>query len=96
MERKKPVRITATEFRQNIGTYMKNVATTDYEVTRNGRVVGLWTHPNREKMELWKQLDGIIPGNITDEEVERLHEERILRRAGILPRHPEDDHETLS
>ena len=92
----KPVRITASEFRQNFGKYMKEVETTDFEVTRNGRVVGLWTDPLRKKLKIVDELAGCFHGNITDEDFERLHEERILKRAGILPRHPEDEHEDIS
>lgn len=88
-----PVRITASEFRQNFGKYMKDVAHTDFEVTRNGRVVGLWTNPHRDQMKLVDELSGVISNvEITDGDAERLREERILRRAGFAPRHDGDEH----
>lgn len=88
-----PVRITASEFRQNFGKYMKDVAHTDFEVTRNGRVVGLWTNPHRDQMKLVDELSGAISNVvITDEDAERLREERILRRAGFMPHHDGDEH----
>ena len=88
-----PVRITASEFRQNFGKYMKDVAHTDFEVTRNGHVVGLWTNPHRDQMKLVDELSGAISNVvITDEDTEHLREERILRRAGFVPRHGGDEH----
>lgn len=88
-----PVRITASEFRQNFGKYMKDVAHTDFEVTRNGRVVGLWTNPHRDQMKLVDELSGAVSNVvITDEDAGRLREERILRRAGFVPRHDGDEH----
>lgn len=88
-----PVRISASEFRQNFGKYMKDVAHTDFEVTRNGRVVGLWTNPHRDQMKLVDELSGAISNvAITDEDTERLREERILRRAGLIPHHGGEEH----
>lgn len=85
-----PIRITASEFRQNFGTYMRNVANFDYEVTRNGQVIGLWTDPNRERREAAEQLIGCLTLP-EDFDEKKLIEERRLRRAGYLPRYPEDD-----
>ena len=78
-----PVRITASEFRQNFGTYMANVATTDYEVTRNGRVVGLWTNPNRDRVDAVRSLAGRFsaPG-LDDKRVDELLLERRQNIAG--------------
>ncbi len=86
-----PIRITASEFRQNFGTYMRNVANFDYEVTRNGQVIGLWTDPNRNRREAAERLIGMNLNLADDLDVEKLIEERRLRRGGYLPRYPEDD-----
>lgn len=76
-----PIRITASEFRQHFGTYMKDVATTDFEVTRNGRVIGLWTDPSRNRIQLVDRLDGCLPGTLSDDEASRILDERIMLRA---------------
>ena len=52
--------ITASEFRQNFGRYMELVSVQDYSVTRNGKVVGVWTNPNRDRMALVESLAGSI------------------------------------
>ena len=69
--------ITASEFRQNFGRYMELVSVQDYSVTRNGKVVGVWTNPNRDRMALVESLAGSIH-DVVDEAFDR--EERRLRQ----------------
>ena len=68
--------ITASEFRQNFGRYMELVSVQDYSVTRNGKVVGVWTNPNRDRMALVESLAGSIHA-VVDEAFDR--EERRVR-----------------
>lgn len=69
--------VSSTDFRQNFGTYIRLVEQRDFEVTKNGRVVALWTSPNRDRLALCDRLAGSIHAEI-DEKADR--EERI---AGI-------------
>lgn len=71
-----PVTIPASEFRQNFGKYMALVETQDFEVTRNGKVVGLWTNPNRDKLALADELAGSVHAEV---DLERDIEERRSR-----------------
>ena len=69
--------IAASEFRQNFGKYMELVSVQDYLVTRNGKVVGMWSNPNRDRMSLVESLAGSIHA-VVDETVDR--EERRSRQ----------------
>ena len=62
--------IPASEFRQNFGRYMKLVEEQDFNITRNGKVIGRWTSPYRDKMAIVEQLAGSIHG-VVDEEADR-------------------------
>ena len=62
--------ITASEFRQNFGKYMELVSVQDYLVTRNGKVVGMWSNPNRDRMSLVESLAGSIHA-VVDEAADR-------------------------
>ncbi len=56
--------VTATEFKQHFGKYMKLVADQDIKVTRNGSVVGVWTSPHRDKADIVEELAGSIHGTV--------------------------------
>lgn len=68
-----PTTIPASEFRQNFGKYMALVETQDFLVTRNGKAVGLWTNPHRDKLALVDELAGSVH---TEVDLERDLEER--------------------
>ena len=55
-----PASIPASEFRQNFGKYMSLVDVQDFQVTKNGKVIGLWTNPHRDKLALVDQLAGSV------------------------------------
>ena len=55
-----PTIVAASEFRRNFGKYLKLVETCDVEVTKNGKVVGLWTSPMRDRLALADRLAGSI------------------------------------
>lgn len=59
-----PTTIPSSEFRQNFGKYMSLVDTQDFQVTKNGRVIGLWTNPNRDRIALANKLAGSIDASI--------------------------------
>ncbi len=62
--------VSATEFKQHFGKYMKLVADQDIKVTRNGSVVGIWTSPYRDKVDIVEELAGSIHG-VVDLEADR-------------------------
>lgn len=67
--------ITATEFKTNFGKYMELVEEEDIYVTKNGKIVGLFSNPNNDPLEA---ITGILEGYDVDEE--KLHEERIMEK----------------
>lgn len=72
-----PVTIPASEFRQNFGKYMALVEVQDFQVTRNGKVVGMWTNPHRDKLALVDSLAGSVHASID------LERDLVERREGL-------------
>ena len=68
--------ITATELKMNLSKYLLLAATQDIYVTKNGNVVAKITSPYQDKVETAKSLIGIIPSDISLEEI---REERISK-----------------
>lgn len=60
-----PASIPASEFRQNFGKYMALVEVQDFQVTKNGKVIGLWTNPHRDKLILVDQLAGSVHATVS-------------------------------
>ena len=60
--------ITATEFKLNLGKYLKLAESEDIFITRNGKVVAKLSNPNADRVEMAKALLGIIPADVTIEE----------------------------
>lgn len=59
-----PTTVPASEFRQNFGKYLSLVEVQDFQITRNGKVVGLWTNPHRDKLALAERLAGSVHASI--------------------------------
>jgi prevent-host-death family protein len=70
------MRVTATEFKNNIGKYLALAANEDIYITKNGKSVAKLTNTKQEKVELAKSLFGIIPPGAT---LEQAREERRSR-----------------
>jgi len=68
--------ITATELKQNLSKYLLMAEKEDVFITRNGKVVAKLTNPYQDRVEMAKSLFGIIPGDMTAEQV---HKERLDR-----------------
>lgn len=66
--------ITATELKANLSKYLLLSATEDVFITRNGKVISKLTNPFQERVEAAKSLFGVIPDNIT---LEQVREERL-------------------
>lgn len=61
--------ITATELKQNLGRYLLLAATEDVYITKNGKVVAKLSNPNQDRVNMAKSLFGVLPQDITLEEV---------------------------
>ena len=68
-----PTIVPASEFQRNFGKYLTLVETCDVEVMKDGRVVGLWTSPRRDRLALVDELAGSIHATI---DLERDRKER--------------------
>ena len=69
--------VTATEFKSNIGQYLRLVAEEDIFVTRNGKRVARLTSEKQTKADIVRSLIGIIPND--DTTLEQAREERLAR-----------------
>ena len=67
--------ITATELKSNLSKYLILSATEDIYITRNGKVISKLTNPFQKRVDVAKSLFGVIPADVTLEEMraERLN-----------------------
>ena len=68
--------ITATEFKENLGKYLKLAMTEDIIISKNGKPVARLTNPYENRVKDMVSLFGILPhGTDADKErAERLKE----------------------
>lgn len=68
--------VTATELKSNLGMYLMLAQKEDVYITRNGKVVAKLTNPYQDRVEMAKSLFGVLPADLTPEQVreERLRE----------------------
>ncbi len=74
VERDDDMSITATELKANLGKYLMLAETEDIYITRNGKVVAKLSNPYQDRVDVAKSLFGILPADVTLEEV---REERL-------------------
>lgn len=72
-----PATIPASEFRQNFGKYMALVDVQDFQITKNGKVIGLWTNPHRDKIMLVDKLAGSIHAAIDPDQDRAARQEKL-------------------
>ena len=69
--------ITATEFKSNLGRYLKLVSSEDIFVTKNGKYIARLMNPNVSPVD---SLSGILKGKVPDStDRHSLREERMLQ-----------------
>ncbi len=66
--------ITATELKLNLGKYLQLAESEDIYITRNGKVVAKLTNPYQNRVDAVKSLLGVLP---TDVSLEEVREERL-------------------
>lgn len=71
--------VTATEFRTNLGKYLKMATSQDIFITKNGKTIARLTKPTGNKLALLDDLVGIVSQNQTIDE-NTLREERLSRQ----------------
>lgn len=67
--------VTATELKMNLGKYLLLSATEDIYITKNGKVVAKLSNPNQDRVDIAKSLFGIIPDDVTLEELAKENNE---------------------
>ena len=55
------MKVTATEFKTNMGKYLDLVSQTDIYITMNGKVIATLTKPNHDRAALLDSLAGSLP-----------------------------------
>jgi prevent-host-death family protein len=69
------LKVTATEFKKNLGKYLALINKEDIIITRNGIPIAQLTPPKSEQHSLVSQLTGVIPDDgftVADARRERL------------------------
>ena len=81
----KPMTITATEFKKNLGKYLELANKEDIRITKNGKVIALLKAPDDIAAKLaW--LDSIVGianpegKQFTDEEIENARYEEMMKK----------------
>jgi antitoxin (DNA-binding transcriptional repressor) of toxin-antitoxin stability system len=69
--------ITATELKENLSKYLLRAATEDIYITRNGKVIARLCSPYPDRVGTARSLAGIIPEDITFENVK---DERLAKK----------------
>ncbi|HSW35955.1 MAG TPA: type II toxin-antitoxin system prevent-host-death family antitoxin [Candidatus Limnocylindrales bacterium] len=71
------MRVSATEFKMNMGKYIERAAIEDIIITRNGKDAALLTNVASKKKDALKSLRGLIKGaDLTRDEI---REEKLGR-----------------
>lgn len=73
------MRVTATEFKTNMGKYLNMVSRTEIYITRNGREIAKLTKPDHNRTALLDSLVGILPQDSVEDE-SSIKEERLTRQ----------------
>ena len=68
--------ITTAELELNLSKYLLLAQTEDVFITRNGKVIAKLTNPYQDRVDAARSLFGVIPSDVTLEEV---REERLAR-----------------
>ena len=85
----KPMTITATEFKKNLGKYLELVSNEDIVITKNGKAIAILKPSDEinETIAWWESVVGILNldgKEYTDEDIEKLRYERIMKKHGNL------------
>lgn len=72
-------KVTATEFKMNLGHYLEMVLTEDIWITKNGKTVAKLVNPNVSAVD---SISGILKGKIPEDiDCHSLREERVANYA---------------
>jgi len=81
----KPMEITATELKKNLGKYLELASKEDIAITKNGKVIAVLKTPDDVTAKLaW--LDSIVGAanpdgkEITDDDLKKWKEERVISK----------------
>lgn len=69
--------ITATELKTNLSKYLLLSATEDIYITRNGKIISKLTNPFQDRVDVAKSLFGIIPNDISLDDVKNERLDKI-------------------
>ena len=61
--------ITATELELNLEKYLLMTETQDIYITKNDKIIAKLSNPNQDRIDMAKSLFGIIPKDISLEEI---------------------------
>ena len=61
--------ITATELELNLEKYLLMAETKDIYITKNDTIIAKLSNPNQDRIDMAKSLFGIIPKDISLEEI---------------------------
>lgn len=71
--------ISVSDLKVNAGKYVSMAQDQDIFITKNGKVVAKLVTAKADKKAAWESLTGILKGvSMTDEEIAKAREERIL------------------
>ena len=63
--------ITLDDLKMNIDKYLENVVNENIYIENNGKVIAMFSNPNKNKFEILKSLEGIIPSNVNEDDIKK-------------------------
>ena len=63
--------ITIDDLKMNIDKYLENVVNENIYIENNGKVIAMFSNPNKNKFETLKSFEGIIPSDVNEYDIKK-------------------------
>ena len=63
--------ITIDDLKMNIDKYLENVVNENIYIENNGKVIAMFSNPNKNKFEILKSFEGIILSDVNEYDIKK-------------------------
>lgn len=63
--------ITIDDLKSNIDKYLNIAIHENIYIENNGKVIAMFSNPNKNKFEILKSLEGIIPSSVNEDDIKK-------------------------
>lgn len=64
--------VTIDDLKMNIDKYLNIAIRENIYIENNGKVIAMFSNPNKNKFEILKSLEGIIPSNVNENDIKKV------------------------